>query len=123
MQIPQVNFYTYLWLREDGTPYYVGKGKGDRGFISDGHRVSRPKDRERIIVQEWPSEKDAFEAERFLIGDSLRGRKYNRTAPAWNKGKTYTRSPRPDEVKKKISESVKRTFLLRSGDANTKSGS
>jgi hypothetical protein len=60
-------FYTYLWLREDGTPYYVGKGSGHRAFRSDGHGVLRPKSRQMIIVQEWPSEKDAFAAEMFLI--------------------------------------------------------
>jgi hypothetical protein len=60
-------FYTYLWLREDGTPYYVGKGTGRRGFVCFGHKVRCPLDCERIIVQEWPSEADAFEAEKFLI--------------------------------------------------------
>jgi hypothetical protein len=60
-------FYTYLWLREDGTPYYAGKGHGKRGFLSDGHRVRRPVDREGIITQDFETEADAFEAERFLI--------------------------------------------------------
>jgi hypothetical protein len=60
-------FYTYLWLRADGTPYYAGKGKDDRGFVSRAHHVRRPKDRARIIIQEWPSEADAFEGEKLLI--------------------------------------------------------
>ncbi len=61
-------FYTYIWLRENGTPYYVGKGSSDRGFVSDGHRVKCPADISRILVQEFPCETDAFAAEAFLIG-------------------------------------------------------
>jgi len=60
-------FYTYLWLREDGTPYYVGKGIRNRGFIKNGHIVYPPQEAERIITQEFESEADAFEAETFLI--------------------------------------------------------
>jgi hypothetical protein len=60
-------FYTYLWLREDGTPYYVGKGTGRRAF----RRSSPPE--ERIVIQEFPTEDAAFLAERLLI--SLYGRK------------------------------------------------
>jgi hypothetical protein len=56
-----MQFYTYLWLREDGTPYYVGKGKNGRAF----RKGSPPL--ERILVQEFPSEADAFDAEKFLI--------------------------------------------------------
>jgi len=55
-------FYTYLWLREDGTPYYVGKGKGRRAF-----RRGSPTDAPRILVQPHPSEQDALVAEIFLI--------------------------------------------------------
>jgi len=65
-------FYTYLWLREDGSPYYVGKGRGDRAFTSNYHNVHRPPQDERIIVQDHPSEEEAFEAERLMI--SLFGR-------------------------------------------------
>lgn len=62
-----VNFYVYLWLRGDGRPYYVGKGFGNRGFTSKGHHVGRPLDRNQIITQEFISESDAFEAEKFFI--------------------------------------------------------
>jgi hypothetical protein len=67
-----MGFYTYLWMRYDGTPYYVGKGKEGRAWAS--HKRHRPpKNRELIILQEFDSEEDAFFAEKFLI--SLWGRK------------------------------------------------
>lgn len=66
-------FYAYLWLREDGSPYYIGKGKNGRAFDSEGHFVSCPKDMNRIIVQYYSTEKEAFAAEIFLI--SFYGRK------------------------------------------------
>ena len=58
-------FYTYLWLREDGTPYYIGKGTGRR--VSRRHRVGEPPSQDRILIQEFPSEVDALAAEAFLI--------------------------------------------------------
>jgi hypothetical protein len=62
-----MEFYTYLWLRVDGTPYYAGKGKGSRAFKTDDHGVKCPKDLSRIIVQPQPSEEAAFAVEKFLI--------------------------------------------------------
>jgi len=61
-----MDFYTYLWLRADGTPWYVGKGSDDRAWQRRrGHWA--PKDSSRILVQKHPSETDAFFAEIFLI--------------------------------------------------------
>lgn len=61
-----MNFYVYFYLRENGTPYYVGKGSGDRAFCTD-RRLPAPKDRSRILIQEYESETDAFAAEIFFI--------------------------------------------------------
>ena len=60
-------FYTYLYLREDNTPYYVGKGSGNRAFISSGHVTRPPRDRSRIVVFNLDSEQEAFETEKELI--------------------------------------------------------
>jgi hypothetical protein len=64
------NFYVYLWLREDNTPYYVGKGSGNRAYIR--HRVGRCPEG-RVLIRDCFSEKEAFEMEKFLI--ELYGRK------------------------------------------------
>jgi hypothetical protein len=58
-------FYTYLWLREDGTPYYVGKGTRDRAFCKQ-HTAHKPL-RDRIVIYPAESESDAFETEIALI--------------------------------------------------------
>jgi hypothetical protein len=45
-------FYIYAYIREDGTPYYIGKGRGDRMKRKTvGHKV-RPPDKSRIIIME-----------------------------------------------------------------------
>ena len=67
-------FYSYLWLRPDGTPYYAGKGKGKRAFRTQGHgSLNCPKDFSQIRLFLLPTEEAAFAFECMLI--RLFGRK------------------------------------------------
>lgn len=67
-----LEYYTYAYLREDKTPYYVGKGKGYR--IDDKkHSVSLPPRNRRLILKYFSNESDAFKHEIYMI--SILGRK------------------------------------------------
>lgn len=84
-------YYVYMYLREDETPYYVGKGKGGRAYAPHRYKnkhnfkkeilesrrfagVHVPKEKDRIVfVRNNITEKEAYEVERLLI--SLLGRK------------------------------------------------
>jgi hypothetical protein len=61
------NFYVYQYLREDLTPYYIGKGKGNRAFVNN-RTIKKPVDPNRIqIVMDQLTELDAFNLEIKLI--------------------------------------------------------
>ena len=62
-------YYIYAYLRRNGTPYYIGKGKGDRfKRKTKGHKIGIPKDHKRIVIMESNlTEIGALALERFYI--------------------------------------------------------
>jgi hypothetical protein len=65
-------FYVYMYLREDGTPYYVGKGKGKRAYAIE-RRLKVPSEDRIVFPYTNLTEEDAFQKEIELI--SKYGRK------------------------------------------------
>lgn len=99
-------FYTYLWLRYDGTPYYVGKGSGSRAYSKYSRLCLPPRDKAFILIQEFPDEESAFAAERLLI--SLYGRLDNETGCLRNRTDGGEGCSGFSEItRRKISESSK----------------
>lgn len=101
-------FYNYLWLREDSTPYYAGKGCDRRAF-SKKHTVNPPTDHSRVLLIPMVNEDEALEYEKRLI--ALFGRKDNGTGilrnltdggdqPPSQKGKQF--GPQSEEHRNKI---------------------
>lgn len=62
-------YYTYAYLNEDGTIYYVGKGTGQRAYTkTKDDTVKCPEDKNKIIfLKQNLTEEEAFAHEKYMI--------------------------------------------------------
>lgn len=122
----KTTYYTYAWLREDMTPYYVGKGIDNRAYRSHrrGDKYMSPPSRDKVLfLKKNLTEFDAYKHENYIInilglkseggilinmsygGEGSSGRKATeyciQRSKETNLGKTLT-----EEHRKKVSQQV-----------------
>lgn len=116
-------FYTYAYLREDGSPYYIGKGKGNRAYSKHRKHIKVPSKDKILILKNNLTEDDAFKHEIYMInifgrkdigtgvlvnlsngGDGVSG--YKHTEESKFKMKSSKRPPVSKETKEKISKTL-----------------
>jgi len=96
-------YYTYAYLREDRTPYYIGKGENDRIYKKGKGEVNPPKDKSRIIyLKNNLTEQEAFKHEIYMI--AVFGRKDLGTGILRNKTNGGEGLIHNEETKLKLSE-------------------
>ena len=75
-------YYVYMYLREDGTPYYIGKGKGNRAYQKHKGIGTPPIDRIKISHSNL-DEDIAYSIEKMLV--EKYGRQNNDTGILMNR--------------------------------------
>ena len=135
-------FYVYMYVREDGTPWYIGKGCKYRSKHYDALRTnkehSRPADEFIITVQENMTEAAAFALEVELIakykrecdggilvnkclgGPGAKGFKHKPGRPPAFKGKKHTPQAKAKMAEAKQGNSCRATitYVLTDKDGN-----
>jgi hypothetical protein len=112
-------FYTYAYLREDRTPYYIGKGQGNRAY-KKYRNIKPPKDKSKIIfLKKNLLEEEAFKHEIYMI--AVFGRKDLGTGILINKtdgGEGASGFRHSEEFKKKQTKVNKNTKWWNDGCGN-----
>lgn len=108
-------FYTYAYLREDRTPYYIGKGQGRRISNRQKKDMKSPKDKSKIILlKQNLTEEEAFRHEIYMI--AVFGKKCDGTGILMNIADGGNAPPiisgdkhhmKTEEYKKRVSEKLK----------------
>ena len=111
MNIYSSNYYVYAYLRENGTPYYIGKGTKNRAW-NKHKNINLPPNKNNIIILESNlTEQQAFDKEKQLI--KKYGRKNINTGILINRtdggtgGNTIQNHPNKKQIIKKIIETNK----------------
>ena len=107
------DFYTYAYLRENGTPYYIGKGRGERAFQKHRKNLPVPSENKILFLKTGLTEKEAFNHEIYMI--AVFGRKDIGTGILWNftdggqgvSGRNWTKEER-EKLQKPWSEARKK---------------
>jgi hypothetical protein len=126
-------YYTYAYLREDRTPYYIGKGTKYRAFGRTRRGAKPPRDKSKIIIlKQNLTEEEAFKHEIYMIavfgrkdlgtgillnmtdgGDGVSGYKFSEESKR-RKSILYTgrkRNSPSQETRDKIRKGVKEWFV------------
>jgi hypothetical protein len=130
-----MDYCTYAYLREDGTPYYIGKGRKYRPYSKN--RLFKPPSKDRILIlKAGLTEEEAIKHEIYMIavlgrkdnnsgilrnltngGDGISG--YSHTEEAKKSiGKKNSAKTRTKETRAKIAEAVKGFSWYNNGSEN-----
>jgi hypothetical protein len=99
-------------LREDGTPYYIGKGRNKRAFQK--HSVGLPPKTRILFLKENLTEEEAFKHEKYMIGvfgrkDLGTGILHNKTSGGQGVSNSAYKKTQihKDKIKKSVSNTKK----------------
>jgi hypothetical protein len=110
-------YYTYAYLREDKTPYYIGRGKHHSGYkyhrMSQPHTCGIPPQERRIVLKDNLSKEQAVKHEEYLIdlyGLVSDGTGILRNYVRDSRGGSYEGRRLSEETKQKMSLAMKKRW-------------